>query len=162
MRFDQPRGGWVIMASYVVAFLLTVMPMPEWARYWRPDWVVLVHIYWCMALPRRIGVGVGWSLGIVLDVFKGALFGQHAIGMAIISYVVLQTHQRIRVFPLVQQAIIVFFLITLVRLLVLWVKGIMGHAPDDIAYWFPSIMGMLLWPWVFVILRDLRRRFGIA
>ena len=49
------HGTGVIVLTFVIALLLTVIPLPDWARYLRPDWVGLVLIYWCMALPDRVG-----------------------------------------------------------------------------------------------------------
>ncbi len=146
--------------TIIIAFMLVIMPLPEWARAFRPDWVTLVIIYWIMALPASFGVTIAWLLGLMLDVSHGALLGQHAIGLAIIAYVVYSVHQRMRVASLLQQAILVFFLLMLKQLLVLWVYGIMGQAPDTALYFAPSLIGAVLWPWTYIILRDLRRRFG--
>ncbi|MGB5397210.1 MAG: rod shape-determining protein MreD [Gammaproteobacteria bacterium] len=146
--------------TIIAAFMLTIMPLPEWAQAFRPDWVTLVLIYWVMALPASFGVTIAWGLGLMLDVTHGALLGQHALGLVIAVYIVHSQHQRLRVASLLQQAIVFFFLLLLKQLLVLWVNGIMGQAPDTGLYFAPSLVGALLWPWIYIILRDLRRRFG--
>ena len=146
--------------TLIVAFMLNVMPLPDWAREFRPDWVTLVLIYWAMALPARIGVTIAWLAGLLLDVSHGAILGQHALGLVLVSYIVHIQHQRIRVASLVQQAIVIFFLLLLKQLIVLWVSGIVGRAPDTWLYFMPSFIGALLWPWIYIILRDLRRKFG--
>lgn len=143
-----------------VAFMLTIMPLPEWVVEFRPDWVTLVLIYWAMALPTRTGVTIAWLTGLMLDVSHGAILGQHALGLTLVIYIVHIQHQRLRVVSLVQQAIVIFFLLLLKQLIVLWVSGIVGHAPDTWLYFMPTITGALLWPWIYIILRDLRRRFG--
>lgn len=143
-----------------VAFMLNVMPLPDWAREFRPDWVTLVLIYWAMALPARTGVTIAWLAGLLLDVSHGAILGQHAIGLVLVIYIVHIQHQRLRVASLVQQAIVIFFLLLLKQLIVLWVSGIVGRAPDIWLYFMPSFTGALLWPWIYIILRDLRRKFG--
>jgi rod shape-determining protein MreD len=150
----------VCALTIIAAFMLTIMPLPEWAQAFRPDWVTLVLIYWVMALPANIGVTIAWLLGLMLDVTHGALLGQHALGLVIVTYIVHSQHQRLRVASLLQQAIVVFFLLLLKQLLVLWVDGITGQAPDSALYFAPSLTGTLLWPWIYVILRDLRRRSG--
>ncbi len=146
--------------TLIVAFMLNVMPLPDWAREFRPDWVTLVMIYWAMALPARIGVTIAWLSGLLLDVSHGAILGQHALGLVLVSYIVHIQHQRIRVASLVQQAIVIFFLLLLKQLIVLWVSGIVGRAPGTWLYFMPSFIGALLWPWIYIILRDLRRKFG--
>jgi rod shape-determining protein MreD len=156
------QGRWIIVVSFIVALMLTAMPLPEWAVYWRPAWVAMVLIYWCMALPDRIGIGVGWLLGLLLDVLQGTLLGQNALGLAILAYFVLKSHQRIRVFPLVQQALLVCLLLLFYQLLSLWVRGIMGVPPTSWTYWMPALTSMVLWPWLFIILRDIRRRYHVS
>lgn len=162
MILPRNNGSWVIVASLIVAFMLTAMPLPYWAVNWRPAWVAMVLIYWCMALPQRVGIGISWVLGLLLDVQQGTVLGQHAIGLAVIAYITLISYQRIRVFPLIQQAMLVCLYILLLQFIVLWIKGIMGLPPQHWTFWMPAVSSMLLWPWLFVILRDIRRKFRIA
>jgi len=158
---QKNNGSWVIVLSVIVAFMLTAMPLPEWAVTWRPAWVAMVLIYWCMALPDRVGIGISWSLGILLDVQQGTVLGQNAIGLAILAYITLKSHQQIRVYPLIQQAIMVCFYILFFQFLVLWIKGMMGVPPQHWTFWMPAFSSMLLWPWIFIILRDVRRKFHV-
>ena len=71
-------------------------------------------------------------------------------------------YQRLRLFPQSQQAIIVALLISLQLLISLWVKGATGAAPDRWTYWLTVLASTLLWPWAFLLLRDLRRRFRVT
>lgn len=146
--------------TIIAAFMLAIMPLPGWAIELRPDWVTLVLIYWAMALPERIGVTIAWLAGLMLDVSHGSVMGQHALGLVVVIWIVNMQHQRLRVSSLLQQAIIVFFLLFLKQLLVLWVNGIMGRSPDSWLYFMPSLTSAMLWPWVYIILRDIRRKSG--
>lgn len=150
------------MASFVAALLLSIVVMPGWAAPFRPEWTVLVLIYWCLALPHRVNVGYGWLVGLCVDVLSGALLGQHALGFAVIAYLVVKLHQRLRVFPIWQQALSVMVFVALEQLLVLWVQGMIGMARESWTYWLPSIVSGLLWPWMFLLLRRLRRRFRVS
>lgn len=162
MRGPPHHSGWVIVMSFVVALMLNITPMPGWTVTLRPEWVVLVLIYWCMALPQRVGVGTAWFIGLIVDVLQGALLGQHALSLSIVAFLVLKLHQRVRVFPLWQQALMVLLLIALHQLLMLWLKGISGQGGQSWTYWLPSISSMLLWPATFVVLRHARRHFHVS
>ena len=162
MTLAKRHGSWVIVLSFVVAFLLDAMPLPDWAVDARPLWVALVLIYWCMALPERVGIGIAWVLGLLLDVMQGTLLGQHALGLVVVAYVTVQTHRGVRVFPLLQQAFLICFLLLFYLLLSLWVRGIVGLPPEKWSYWLPAVTSMVLWPWVFIILRDLRRKYNVS
>ncbi|MCH9047574.1 MAG: rod shape-determining protein MreD [Proteobacteria bacterium] len=159
---NKNTGGWILFISLLIAFLLTALPLPHWADDWRPAWVAMVLIYWCMALPERIGIGIAWCLGLLLDVQQGALLGQNALGLALIAYFVIQIHKRFRLFPLVQQSCLVGFIIIFYLLISSWVTGIMGIPPETWTYWMPAISSMVLWPWLFVILRDIRRQYNVT
>ncbi|HDN69117.1 MAG TPA: rod shape-determining protein MreD, partial [Gammaproteobacteria bacterium] len=82
---SRHHGGGVIIFTFIIALLLTVIPLPDSMRYLRPDWVGLVLIYWCMALPDRIGVTTGWFAGLMVDMLTGTLLGQHALSLTIIA-----------------------------------------------------------------------------
>ncbi|HEB81915.1 MAG TPA: rod shape-determining protein MreD [Gammaproteobacteria bacterium] len=146
--------------TLIGAFMLAIMPLPEWAVEFRPDWVTLVLIYWAMAMPTKIGVTVAWLAGLMLDVSYGTLMGQHAVGLVLVIYFIHINHQRLRVASLLQQAIVIFFLLLIKQLLILWVDGMLGHAPDSWLYFMPTLTSTLLWPWTYLILRDLRRKFS--
>ncbi|MBE9559263.1 MAG: rod shape-determining protein MreD [Proteobacteria bacterium] len=141
--------------------MLAIMPLPDWAVEYRPDWVTLVLIYWAMATPMKIGVTMAWFAGLLLDVSYGTLMGQHAVGMVLVIYVIHIQHQRLRVASLLQQAIVIFILLLIKQLLSLWVDGMLGHAPDSWLYFMPTVTSTMLWPWTYLILRDLRRKFSV-
>lgn len=162
MRDKGHNASWIIALSFLVAFMLTAMPLPDWAVDWRPLWAVMVLIYWCMALPERVGIGTAWVLGLLLDVQQGTVLGQNALGMCLIAYVTIQSHRRIRVSPLLQQAIVVFTYVVLFQFVTMWIRGIMGVPPPGWEFWLPALTSMLLWPWLFIILRDLRRKYHVS
>jgi len=156
------RGGLIIFFSFVAALVLTLLPLPEWARPFRPPWHTLVLIYWCLALPQRVGVGIGWLLGIVMDVTTNTLLGQHAMALAVVAFIAVKLHRQTRLFPLWQQAAGVLILLLLEQALTTLVMGAIHRPPPVLADWAPALTGMLLWPWVYIILRDLRRRFKVS
>ena len=156
------QGRWVIPTSFVMALLLTALPMPEAAANWRPAWVALVLVYWCMAAPEKVGVMVGWTVGLLLDVMTGTLLGQHALGLSVVAYVAQHTHRRVRVLPLWRQGVTIFVLVFLYQALLLWSNGIRGIPVEAPAYWTSPFVSMLLWPWIFVVLRVIRRRYVVV
>lgn len=156
-----PRGFWVIWGTFFLAMVCMLIPLPEWARIYQPQWATLVLIYWCLALPERVGVGTAWVLGLMLDVLTGTLLGQHALGLSIVAFLALKMYQRLRVFPMWQQALSIMVLVAMQQMVSLWVLGIIGTPPSTWAYWISSITSLLLWPWIYLFLRNTRRAFQI-
>jgi rod shape-determining protein MreD len=162
MSLERHHGGWVIVLSFVVSLMLAIMPLPRWATIWRPDWVALVLIYWCIAIPQRVGITTGWLVGITRDVLNETLLGQQALSLCLIAYISVRLHRRIRLFPLWQQSMGVFVLITGDQLLRAWIRGIQGQPLVDVSFLYPALTSMLLWPWIFILLRDLRRFYQVV
>ena len=158
----QRRGYGVIALTFAFALLLTALPMPESAAIWRPAWVALVLVYWCMAAPEDVGIVVGWTVGLLLDVMTGTLLGQHALGLSVVAYVAHHAHRRVRVLPLWRQGITIFGLVFVYQALVLWSNGIRGIPVAASGYWTAPFVSMFLWPWVFVVLRAVRRRYNVV
>ena len=45
---NRAHGIWIIFLSFFLAYLLAIVPFPQWAMNYRPEWVPLVLIYWVM------------------------------------------------------------------------------------------------------------------
>lgn len=157
----QHNGGVLIIGSFVLAIILHMLALPDWLQGLRPDWIVLVLIYWCIALPERVGIVSGWLAGLMLDVASGTLLGQNALALAIVAYLALRLHQRIRLFPVWQQSVSILLLVLLHLLLTLWIKGAIGQSAITWTYWLPALTSMLFWLLMFPGLRWLRRTYAI-
>lgn len=161
MNLMRHHGGMVIIVSFVLALLLTIIPLPESLRVARPDWVTITLIFWCLKLPERISITSGFMLGLLMDALTGTLLGQHALALSLIAYICVRLHQRIQVYPVWQQALTVLLLLSLHQLLVLWIDGIIGRPPKPLSYWLPSLVGLFLWPVMRQLLDNLRISFSV-
>lgn len=162
MAVQRAHATWVIIASLLVALWLSIVPMPEWARWARPEWVALVLIYWVIALPHRVGIGVAWVTGILLDVVEGAPLGENALALSVVAYVALTLYQRLRMYAAWQQAGIVFVLVGLNQLLCHWVQTLTSRVTPTMLFLLPALVSALLWPSVLLLLRRLRRKFSVT
>ena len=160
MAKDRVSRHLPIVLSIIVALMLTIAPMPQWAIAFRPDWVALTLIYWAMNLPRTWGIGIAWLIGIVLDVMQGTLLAQHALALSLIVYLTVKFHLQLRVFPTSQMAATVFALLAIYRFVLFWINGIAGVSVPLVTYWGPVITGALFWPLVAGVLRTVPYRAG--
>jgi rod shape-determining protein MreD len=158
-------GLWVIAATFVAAMVLAIVSLPDFVPtelgYLRPEWIVLVLIYWVIALPHRVGIVIAWSVGLLTDVLLGSLLGQHAIAFTVVAYIVTSLYQRLRMFSVWQQSMIVFAAVGLNQLINFWIEKIAGLTEWNVWHLLASVMSALLWPLVFLLLRSLRRRFNV-
>lgn len=146
----------VIFGSLVVALLLTIVPLPSWLAAIWPYWVALVMIYWCLETQGRIGLGMAFVFGLVLDLFTGSLLGLHALSLVIIVYLVTRFRARLRFFPPWQLAVSVLALLFNDRIILLWIISLRGDPLPALDFWLPPLTGMLVWPWLFLTLDRFR------
>ena len=159
---EKQRGNWVIIMTFCFGFMLVVMPLPKWVVTWRPDWIGMILIYWCIAVPQRVGIASGWLVGIICDILTDTLLGLHALSFCVLAYIASKLHRRIRIFPWWQQASFVGILVALVHLPEVWILGMLGHPPIGWSFLHPSVTSIVLWHWLFIILRDVRRFYKVT
>jgi rod shape-determining protein MreD len=158
----QGRGYGVIILTFLVAYVLAVLPLPAWLQWGRPEWVALTLIYWCIALPQRVGIATGLVLGIGLDVLEGSLLGQNALALVVVALLSLILYQRLRVYSLWQQAGVVFMLVGIDQLICQWVQNLEEISALPRLFLLPAFSSALLWPVVLHILRGLRRHYRVS
>ena len=147
---------WPVLLTLLVALSLEVTPLPANLAPWRPPWLALIALYWVLAYPRRYGLVLAWLAGLVLDVLKGGVLGQHALAMTVATWLVLHFHLRIRVFPVWQQTAAIGAAVAAHQFLVFWVDGVAGDAVLNWSRLSPTAAALLAWPLLVVILDRLR------
>lgn len=144
--------------TLVLALLFNLLP-------WRdvtglPDMAALVLTFWCVHQPRRMGIGIAWCVGLVMDAGNGALLGQHAFAYAFLAFAAVSLHRRILWFPLWRQAAHVLVLLLACQLLMLAVRMVAGGAFPGPAYFAGSLIAAALWPSATFLLLLPQRRSG--
>jgi rod shape-determining protein MreD len=143
-------------ASAVAALAFNLLPWQDVRGV--PDLLALVLTFWCVHQPRKMGIGIAWLLGLVMDTANGALFGQHALAYAALAYAAQGLHRRILLFPLWQQALHVLVLLAASQLIMLGVRMIAGGTFPGGTYFLGSVISAVLWPLAtFVLLAPQRR-----
>ena len=155
------HGYGVIATTFLLAFILAIVPLPPWLGWARPEWLALVLVYWVIALPHRVGVFTGLGLGILLDVLEGAVLGQNALSLAVMALLANTLYQRLRVYNLLQQAAVVFLLIGINQLICHWIQTLQGVTTVWPIYLLPAFTSALLWPVTLHVLRALRRHYQV-
>jgi rod shape-determining protein MreD len=144
-------------ATVAVALMLAIIPLPEGARPFRPDWVAVVLLYWSLIEPRRYGLLTAFWLGIVLDTLSGSLLGQHSLALLIIVYLSQRLYLRIRTFPASQVAILVIALLATYELVLFLIDGFAGRQVPLIERWAPVVTGGMLWLLVLAVVERSRQ-----
>ncbi len=135
-----------MLLSVLAGLILSVLPLPHWLNIARPDFLVIVVLYWSIMVPRAGGLTLAFLAGLLLDAFKGVVLGQHALALCLASYIAIKLHLRVRIFPVWHQALTVFWLLAVYQFMLFWIDGMTGHPITTYARWIPAVTGAALWP----------------
>ena len=147
MRGTRSVFGWgrVILLT-ILALAATVAPLPSFLELFRPDFVALTVLWFCLLSPRLLGLSYAWIAGLALDGFAGVLLGQHALTLTVIAYVACKLRLQIRAFPPLQQSAVILALLWLNEFLLFWIDGVAGHAITDWRRWISVPVSAAFWP----------------
>lgn len=162
MSLLKKHSNHILVITIIVALLLSELPLPAIVAPYQPEWVILVLIYWSMALPERIGIGSAWFTGLLLDVLRDTLLGQYALAFALTIFITSKLYQRIRNFPLRQQVISIFLLMLIHTSLVVWIKALGGIYVNVSMILVPSFISAVFWPAIYFLLRYIRRTYHLT
>jgi rod shape-determining protein MreD len=147
MHGTRINFGWGrVVALTVLALALTIVPLPEMLEPFRPNFVALTVLWFCLLSPRLLGLSYAWIAGLALDGFAGVLLGQHALTLTVIAYVACKLRLQIRAFPPLQQSAVILALLWLNEFLLFWIDGVAGHAITDWRRWISVPVSAAFWP----------------
>lgn len=136
----------IIALSLVVALILSVYPLPMDMRWWRPEFVLVVAIYWIFYMPLTVSFTFLCALGLFQDLLEGVPFGQHSLGLVIVAYICILSYQRVRNFSILRQSAWIFVLVGIAQLTDNWVQGMAGRPLSGIQFLYPALTSALIWP----------------
>ena len=155
-RILLPVSPVFIAVSLFVAFLLSLQPWGHWVGV--PDFVALVLVFWGIHQPRRVGIGIAFCMGLLMDVNDATLLGENALAYTLLSYFAITLHRRVLWFPLKKQVWYILFLLLSSQLVQMLVQFIVSQRTSSWFYLLDSCIGALLWPVVTAILLAPQRR----
>ncbi len=157
----QRAQTWLFLASLGLGLLLQLLPLPHLLQPFKPYWPALLLLYWAIEEPERVGLGLAFALGLIADVVHGEILGEQALRLSVFVFIVLRFRSRLRFFPMWQQSLAVLGLLLNDRVVMLMIRAFAGDPLPPAAFWFAPLADMLIWPWLFLLLDDLRARLRV-
>jgi rod shape-determining protein MreD len=134
-----------IYFSLSLAYLCLLLPWSGLALKLRPDFVLLVLIFWLIRAPNLCNVGTAWFIGLFVDLATGGTFGQYAMAYTITAFFAVIYQRRLVLFNGTQQVFYVFLLLIISQATLLLLKTFSGVETLGWSYLLPSITGIFLW-----------------
>ena len=157
----QRLSQWWFAGTMVFALLLMLVPLPGVLEPFKPYWPALVLLYWALESEDRVTLGLAFMVGLAADLLNGVVLGEQALRLCALVFIALRFRSRLRFFPMWQQALAVLALLLNDRILLLVVRLLAGASLPPASWWISPFVGAALWPFLFLLLDDLRARLRI-
>lgn len=149
---------WLLYGSLACSLLALVLPLPVGMDLARPYLLAMLLCYWLLEAPEHVGLGTAFLVGLAADLVSGTLFGEQALRLVVLVFLVQRFRARLRFFPLWQQALAIFVLLLNDRLIATAIGFASGDGAPRWGAWLSPVVGFALWPWLFLLLDELRLR----
>lgn len=157
----QRLSLWWFIGTLVFALLSMLVPLPGVLEPFKPYWPALVLLYWSLESEERVTLGLAFAVGLGADLLNGVVLGEQALRLCALVFIALRFRSRLRFFPMWQQALAVLALLLNDRILLLVVRVLAGASLPPASWWISPFVGAALWPFLFLLLDDLRARLRI-
>ncbi len=153
---SRARKPWLLPVSLSVALLLGLLPLPDSLLPLRPYWLALVLAYWVLEDHERVGLGFAFVVGVIADIAFGALIGEQALRLCMMTFILQRFRPQLRFFPLPQQSLAIGALLLNDLIIATATHFMLGESVRSGLWWFTPLIGAVLWPPLFVLLDALR------
>jgi rod shape-determining protein MreD len=160
----MPRGSELLMPARPLFIALSLLLAVAWQMVplgrhpAAPDLLALTLVFWNVHQPRRVGIGLAFAFGLMIDVHSGSLLGQHSLSYTLLSFFAITIHRRLRWFAVLEQAMQVFPLFAAAHAVELVTRMIAGGMFPGWSLLAAPVFEALLWPVVTVALLAPQRR----
>ncbi len=161
MKQENSRQLYWVLATVILAQLLTILPWPRILVGAMPQWALIVTLFWVIALPQGCGVGFAFFVGLLTDCITGSVLGQHACVFVLLSYFALKVRMPLRYLPLWQQMLLIGGAALTGLLVQRGVVGLTSQALPMGNSWLSVVMSAFFWPIMIIFFHRFQSQRGI-
>ena len=153
----RPANLAMVYLSLLLAVLCQLFPWVGQGVIFRPDFMLVVMLYWLLRAPDLCNVGTAWFVGLLVDLATGSLLGQHALTFTMTAFIGLSYQRRLVLFNAWQLTAYVLALLVFERVAILLLKLFAGNDSPGWHYFWPIVTSMLLWQCMIFIFGSITR-----
>jgi len=149
----------IIILTLFLGLMFSMIMLP--LGYIAPEWLLLINIYWAIALPSNNKVFLAFISGFFVDIVLGQPLGISSLSYVIFIYIILHLYNSLRYMTVTQQMVVIFFLLIVKQHFFIWTFYVFGLNIDYQFLIISSFITGALWPIIYFSLRFTRRKFQV-
>ncbi len=138
--------------------LLTTLPI----GYYAPEWLLLINIYWAIAIPSNNKLFLAFLSGFLVDIAFAQILGVTSLLYVIFIYIVLKLYNSLRYMTVTQQMVVILFFILIKQHIFIWLNYILSIESNYWSLIISAFITSIIWPVTYYILRFVRRKFQVS
>lgn len=131
-----------IYLSFLIGLLFCLIPLNNLG----PDIIALLILYWLIMAPEQIGLITVFVLGLLMDVATSSTLGQHALAYIITGFVLINYRKRILLYDYGAQTLVVLGALLVNQSVISLTGYLISKKAPPLDFFFPVLIGALLWP----------------
>jgi rod shape-determining protein MreD len=151
-----PVNPLFIGLTLLLAFAFNMLPLGRMPA--MPDLLAVALVFWGVHQPRRVGVGLAFVFGLLMDVHQGALLGQHALAYTLLSFIAITVHRRLLWFGVLEQTLQIAPIFFAAHGVALAVRLIAGDMFPGWSLLLAPVFEAAMWPLATLLLLAPQRR----
>lgn len=152
----------VLIATIFIAMILQVIHLPEIISENRPDFLILIILFFSIHTDFSLKLETAWIVGIILDLLTGAPLGINAFIMCTQVYLIATQFKNFAKFNIWQQTSIIGLINLIVSILGYWIEHIIGQSYYEINFLIPALATAVFWPITYLICSILCNTLSIS
>ena len=149
----------IIILTLFLGLMFSLIMLP--LGYIAPEWLLLINIYWAIALPSNKKIFLAFLSGFFVDIVLGQPLGISSLSYVIFIYIILHLYNSLRYMTIIQQIVIIIFLLVVKQHFFIWTFYVFGLNIDYQSLIISSFITGALWPIIYYSLRFIRRKFQV-
>ena len=150
----------VFHLTFFLGLMLSLIILP--LGYIAPEWLLLINIYWAIALPSNKKLFLAFLSGFFVDIVLGQLLGITSLSYVLFIYIILHLYNSLRYMTVTQQMFVLFILLIIKQHFFIWTFYVFGLDADYQSLIISSFITSVLWPITYFSLRFIRRKFQVS
>ncbi len=150
----------VILTTIFIGLLLILMTLPF--GYYAPEWLLLINIYWAIAVPSNNKIFLAFLSGFLVDIAFAQILGITSLLYVIFIFIMLRLYNSLRYMTVSQQSVVILFFLLIKQHIFVWLNYVLSMDSNYQSLLISALITSIIWPVTYYLLRFIRRKFQVS
>ncbi len=135
----------LIIPLLLITMVLEIMRLPGFLQENRPDFPVIILVFFSAVLRNRTCIELAWLTGLALDLLTGSPLGINALTFCAQVYIIAWQFKKFHTYSLWEQTIVVGCVALVIRTVGYWLAHVILQTSFSLNIIYPSLVMAVLW-----------------